>query len=303
MAELSCPGLPASWLNGWLAALGATVLVPEMRLSWTDGPAAHAVLAIDDARDPLTVLVAAWPSTERIAQMPIAEAWRDCDPTEPKMPLSVFVERARSGRSHPDIWSLSSTYSDLDGIEAKNGTVEVARSKFASAAPGSNRTVHFRLQRVHGKVEDPTEQVAATLRGEPQRVEANGLGFDVTRITSLGDESAKRVDPVVEVLAFFGLARLPLRGLGVTSRGAGESGRESARQAGWQRGPDDPRLRFFWPAWKQPLGCNGVDALLDVWDPHRPATWHRLGVHFAWKSVEFIWQGNDTTRGIGSEAL
>lgn len=26
MRSLTCPGLPASWLNGWLAAVGATVL-------------------------------------------------------------------------------------------------------------------------------------------------------------------------------------------------------------------------------------------------------------------------------------
>lgn len=303
MAELECPGLPASWLNGWLAAVGTTVLVPEMRLSWTNGSAVHAVLTIDDVSDPLAALMAAWPSTERIAQMPIAETWRDCHPTEPKMPLSVFVERARLGRGHPDIWSLSSTYSDLDSIEAKNGAVEVARSKFASAAPGSNRTIHFRLQRVHGKVEDPTEQIGATLRGAPQRVEANGLGFDVTRITSLGDESDKRVDPVVEVLAFFGLASLPLRGSGIARRGTGALGGGSARQAGWRPDPDDQRLRFSWPGWSQPLGRHGIDALLDVWNPHRPVTWRRLGIHSAWRSVEFIWQGNDTTRGIGSEAL
>ena len=29
------PGLPADWLNGWLAAIGVTVLIPGARLRWT----------------------------------------------------------------------------------------------------------------------------------------------------------------------------------------------------------------------------------------------------------------------------
>ena len=37
MAEVICPGLPASWINAWLAAVGATVLDPRLRLHWTRG--------------------------------------------------------------------------------------------------------------------------------------------------------------------------------------------------------------------------------------------------------------------------
>lgn len=35
MARVTCPGLPASWINAWLAAVGATVLDSGIRLHWT----------------------------------------------------------------------------------------------------------------------------------------------------------------------------------------------------------------------------------------------------------------------------
>ena len=42
--SLECPGLPAEWVNGWLAAVGTTVLDPEIQLSWTPDRSAIAVL-------------------------------------------------------------------------------------------------------------------------------------------------------------------------------------------------------------------------------------------------------------------
>jgi len=47
MARTECPGLPASWLNGWLAAIGLLVLEPRLRLSWTSDPSPVAVLGVD----------------------------------------------------------------------------------------------------------------------------------------------------------------------------------------------------------------------------------------------------------------
>ena len=46
MTEMTCPGLPGGWINGWLAAVGATVLDDRVRLHWTtDGaPAGGAVV-------------------------------------------------------------------------------------------------------------------------------------------------------------------------------------------------------------------------------------------------------------------
>ncbi|WP_420621607.1 hypothetical protein [Candidatus Poriferisodalis sp.] len=302
MTELECPGLPASWLNAWLAAVGTTVLVPNLRLSWTESPSPHAVLVCDGDINPVDAVVESWPDSDRIGDMPIAEDWRSCEPTVPNIPLPIFRERASKGRGHKDAWSLSSTYTDMHVDASKPESMIVARSKLAPAAPGSNRTIHFRLARVHGLVGDLRDRVAATLAGEARRVNANGLGFDVTRITALGDASDKRVDPVIEVLAFFGLALFPIRGSGSQRSGAREGVLSFARQRGWNAADDDvPRMT--WPAWSSPVAKSGIDALLDAWNPYRLDTWRRMGVHAAWKSVEFIWQGKDQTRGIGSEAL
>ena len=302
MTELECLGLPASWLNAWLAAVGTTVLVPSLRLSWTDSPNPHAVLVNDSDVDPVDAIVEAWPDSDRIGDMPIAEDWRSCEPAKPNIALPVFRERANEGRSHKDAWTLSSTYTDLHVDASNPDSMIVARSKLAPAAPGSNRTIHFRLARVHDLVGDPRDRVAATFAGGARRVNANGLGFDVTRITALGDASGKRVDPVIEVLAFFGLALFPMRGSGTQRSSARGGDLNSARQRGWVMADND-RPRFAWPAWSSPVARSGIDALLDAWHPYRRDAWRRIGVHSAWKSVEFIWQGNDQTRGIGSEAL
>ena len=37
MTQLTCPGLPADWINGWLAAVGATVLDTPAPAALDDG--------------------------------------------------------------------------------------------------------------------------------------------------------------------------------------------------------------------------------------------------------------------------
>ena len=54
--------------------------------------------------------------------------------------------------------------------------------------------------------------------GRAVRVKDNGLGFDQTRLGSLADDTSIWIDPVVEELAFFGLAILPVRGKGIDRR-------------------------------------------------------------------------------------
>lgn len=304
MSELECPGLPAFWLNAWLAAVGVTVLVPEMRLSWTDGPAPQAVLATSHGKDPVHALASAWPSPERVAEMPIAEQLPGCDDIAPNLPLRSFRERAARFRGHDDSWSISSTYTDLHVDETQPGVVLAARSRFAPPAPGPVGPIHRRLARVFGLVDEPFAQLAASLEGGARRVSANGLGFDISRVTALADDSDKSVDPVLEVLAFFGLALLPIRGAGTRRTAQSRSAYLAARQRLWFADSDDARRhRLMWPAWSHPLGMNGIDALLDAWSPLNRGTWRRLGVHAGWRSVEYMWQGNDPTRGIGSEAL
>ena len=306
MAELKCPGLPASWLNGWLAAVGTTVLVPSLRLSWIDGPSPYAVLITEGDVDPVDAVAAAWPTAERVADMPIAKNWRNGFALKRQPPLQVFSSRAAEGRSHPDIWTLSSTLTDLFVDLSDVERAKVRHSRLDPAAPGTTGTLHDRLLKVLSYVDNPREAIVATFAGRARRAPTNGLGFDVTRITALGDASDPRIDPVVEALAFFGLGLFPMCGDGTCADWRGASDRRSLRQRSWHLiESDNPRpRRMAWPAWSPPLGRFGIDALLDVWNFREQRSWKRFGVHAAWASAEYVRRAAaDSTRGIGSEAL
>lgn len=305
MSELECPGLPASWLNAWLAAVGITVLVPEMRLSWTDGPAPHAVLVGGDSRDPVHTLESAWPSPERVAEMPIARSRGDCAVLGRQPPLSAFVERALIARSHRDGWTLSSTLTDLYCTDSSEARAAVKHSKLDPSGPGTIGTLHDRLLKVLSHVDsDVATAIRCTLAGIGPRVEVNGLGFDAMRITALADRSAPYTNPVIETLAFFGLAILPMRGDGVSADRRGVVERYALRQRGWHLVDANRPRRLHWPAWSPRLGRFGIDALLDAWQPRDRRNWNRIGVHSGWISIEYAPRGSaDTTRGIGSEAL
>jgi len=305
MSELECPGLPASWLNAWLAAVGITMLVPGMRLSWTGGPAPQAVLATSDGKDPVHALASAWPSPERVAEMPIAKSRHSCTALGRQPPLSAFVERAHIARSHRDGWTLSSTLTDLYCTDSAEARAAVKHSKLDPSGPGTIGTLHDRLLKVMSHVDsDVAVGIRNTLAGRGSRIEVNGLGFDAMRITALADGSKPRTDPIIETLAFFGLAILPMRGDGVSADRRGVVERYALRQRGWHLVDANRPRRLHWPAWSPALERFGIDALLDAWRPRERRNWRRLGVHSGWISVEYTPRGSaDTTRGIGSEAL
>lgn len=298
MAEVICPGLPASWLNAWLAAVGATVLDSRIRLRWTSERTPTAVLSAEGF-DPVASLADSWPSTDVLAAMPIAEHWHDTRPLPRKVSVRAFVERARAARGHPYSWTLSSTMTDLD-LDDKG---EVAHAPFDPAGPGTIKWLHHRLSKVHREVDPSAGRLMDSFTGSGVRVNDNGLGFDLTRLGSQSDASRTWVDPVIEVLAFFGLAILPVRGAG-TDRSVYKKESSSAVQKGWLKVPGSRReRRFMWPAWSFPLDHVGIDALLDAWKPDREV-WTRFGVHAAWQSVRFKPRANaDSTRGFGSERL
>ena len=283
MPEVTCPGLPASWVNAWLAAVGATVLDSRIRLRWTEG----APVAVLSARkvDPVAALAASWPDEDVLSDLPIAERWNDTPPMPRTVSVDAFIERARAVRGHPYSWALSSTMTDL----ALDGSGNVAHAPFDPAGPGTIKWLHHRLQKVHGKVEPSPERLMDSLAGRAERIKDNGLGFDLTRMGSQSDAAGRAVDPVIEVLAFFGLALLPVRGEGTE--------RASAVQRGWRH------RRFRWPAWSPPLDHVGIDALLDAWKPDEGG-WSLMGVHAAWHSVRFMPRATaDATRGFGSRRL
>ena len=297
---LTCPGMPAVWINGWLAAVGATVLDARLRLHWTTDGSPVAVLSAAEV-DPVDALCASWPDAKLLSDLPIAERWRGSgEVLRRKVPVDAFVKRVQSARVHPYSWTLSSTMTDLCVDE--NG--EVAHAPFDPAGPGPTKWLHHRLMKLHAQVEPSALRVRASLAGRAARVKDNGLGFDQTRLGSLSDATSMWVDPVLEELAFFGLAILPVRGRGADRR-LDRYADVRERQRSWRATPGsrDPR-RFNWPAWRQPLDSAGIDALLDAWNPVKRATWPRFGVHAGWRSVRFEPRGSaDTTRAFGAERL
>ena len=300
MHEFTCPGLPAAWVNAWLAGVGATVLDRRIRLHWTAEDAPVAVLSSVDL-DPVEALADSWPDLAFLRELPLANDWHGAGELRRKVSVDQFVARAREARGHPQAWTLSSTMTDLSIGE--NG--EVAHAPFDPAGPGTTKWLHHRLLKVH-ELTGPAgvDRLRDSLVGRANRVRNFGLGFDSTRLGSLSDASDQWIEPVVELLAFFGLAVLPIRGPGVDRR-LGRHRNADARQRGWRRIPGrNGSRRFVWPAWRQPLDPAGVDALLDAWNPARKRTWARVGVHAAWQGVQYQRRGQaDTTRAIGAQRL
>ncbi len=300
MTQVTCPGLPAAWINGWLAAVGVTVLDSRIRLHWTTDGTPVAVLSTADDEDPLTILVESWPDEALLSDLPIAENWKGAGKLQRKVSVDAFKTRAQHARGHRYSWTLSSTMTDLC-VDA-NG--EVAHAPFDPAGPGTIKWLHHRLTKLHRKTEPSATRITDSLAGQAIRVKDNGLGFDHTRLGALADSTSMWTDPVVEELAFFGLAILPVRGEGVDRR-LDSAANGTERQRGWRKVPGRRTSRcFHWPAWRQPLDSAGIDALLDVWDPGRKGARERLGVHAAWRSVRFDPRGSaDTTRAFGAERL
>ena len=299
MHVFTCPGLPASWVNAWLAGIGTTVLDRRIRLHWTAEDAPVAVLSSVEL-DPIEALVESWPNATFLRELPIAESWNGAGELKRKVMVDQFVARVRTARGHPYAWTLSSTMTDLS-ID-QNG--EVAHAPFDPPVP-RGLTIHDRLLKIHSEAEPVSrERLRDSLVGKGERVKGNGLGFDCTRVGSLADTSDKWIEPVVELLAFFGLAVFPLRGPGV-SRRRGRYDSPDERQRGWRKAPGgEERRRFVWPAWHQSLDTAGVDALLDGWNPWRKKTWVRLGVHAAWRSVQYQRRGDaDVTKAVGAQIL
>lgn len=301
MREVICPGLSANWVNGWLAAVGITVLEPRIRLHWSLDATPVAVIS-SQCEDPVDTLVSAWPSSAALADLPVAENWPN-DGAEHgvrlprKVPVEALRARMEEARGHPHSWTLTSTMTDLCVDKAG----EARHAPFDPPAP-RGLTLHHRLEMAHAHVDPPRDWILPCLEGRGQRVKGNGLGFDQTRVGSQGDDAGKWTDPVVEVLAFFGLALLPARGPGVDLRFS-PFAELNMRQKGWLK-PSRAENHFFWPAWKQPLDRHGIDALLDAWSPNEPLTWDRYGILAAWKSVQFTRTSDaDATRAYGARRV
>lgn len=282
MIELRAPGLRAGWLNGWLAALGTTVLVDGATVRWTDAGTPVAVLAARGEIDPVAAVAAALPSLDRLAELAIASHSRYVTPAA----YEASVAHARARR---DDFSLAASVTDL----ARSSDGKLLHSPFDPPAP-KGETLWARLRRCRAELGSGGELVSrlrASFEGRGTRIAANGLGFDYTRITAAANPSEKLVDPVVELMAFYGLAYFPVRG----------SGGRVAQARGWieRRAGDRIERRFLWPTWPDPLDRWAIDALLGSFYYERGRGRHGGR---AFEAVEFQWSGNDVTRGFASRA-
>lgn len=280
MGARTCPGLPADWVNAWLAAIGALVLCPELRLAWTDDPVPLAILHAGDD-DPLELLVAAWPTPEQIETLPIARRVEGRRELDPNPTVEAYADRADLARTHPCGWALSSLYTDLVWNHREKAHT-IGKGFFTAPAPGPVGTVHDRLVKV-SRLADPG-MLGQALDGSAPRADAFGLGFDITRLLSRADSSSGRVAPHLEVLAFFGLAILPVRGNGLRSSHRGWTGRDAT---------------FRWWTWTAPLSLPGVDALLDAASELRSAA---LGVTRCFETVRYVAPQPDQVLALGSRS-
>lgn len=297
MNRVECPGLPASWLNGWLAAIGAAVLDSRIRLGWTSGRKPVAILGAEET-DPLSILAGSWPGKAALMDMPIADEREGMDRLGRHVSVNDFVARVRATRGHSYSWTLSSTMTDLQLDD--EGKVE-----HAPLDPPAPRgvTLFSRMLRVHAQVQPTAERVADSLAGRAPRVQGQGLGFDLSRLGSLADSTDPHVEPTVELLAFFGLALLPVRGPGTAVAGK-RLDRRSVAQRGWRLESGQKVRHFVWPAWRELLDLPAIDSILDAWKPEPRESWPRFGVHAAWQTVEFQRRADlDPTRGFGAEPL
>jgi len=284
MAEYRAPGLTGDWLNGWLAAVGITVLLPDVRLAWTDDPVPVALFEVPDGEDLPTKLAAAIPDEDWLDTLVISGL--QLNPALAEYKVSCAVERQRRDGS------LSMTYTDLFQPREK----EVDRSDFYPGAPGGTTFVS-RLRQLWPHLGDSKTRadiVDSSLQGSAPRIPANGLGFDIRRLPA--GVIAKRdvhVLPLVECLDFFGLMLITVRGNGVR-----------ALPRGWIDGRGRAR-RFCWPTWETYLDQWGIDALLDLANEEASAEpLDRLGVAARHISIEYeTIADKDPTTGFSSMRL
>lgn len=299
---LTCKGLPAEWLTGWLAAIGITKLEPRIELSWTPGAKPRAVLS--GTVDIVGSLLASWPSEERIQDMPIATEWEDTATMDKfNVPVEVFQERVQASLQHRDAWTLSSTMTDLFVHEKKK--VKLTSNSRFNVRKGGGGTIYPRLVKLTQNLDISKARIQASLNGTGQHVSAYGLGFDLPSLY-LSDTviSAGQTDPAISILAFFGLSLFPCGGNGVPEpkKNAGKSRRNNLFTRGWGNDKDG-QFAFFWPAWSKPLDYYAIDALLSLWDPGRKDEWELLGITQALQTVPFVAEGSDRRIGYGSRKI
>ncbi len=292
--QYAAPGLPADWLNGWLAAIGITSILASTTLAWTNSATPTALFQTEKDQDLPTAIADALPQIEHLA---IATHHSDAtrDMTR-RVDLETYRERAAIVRANRD-GSLAASVSDL----APNDMADnLPHGRFDPSAPRGT-TVYTRLAACYKEIDAFTDLPAAiddTLNGRGHRVQTNGLGFDYRRLaTGINAKNEVYVDPVIEILAFNALSLFPTRGDGFS---------KTPQQRGWISEPGEKQLRFAWPAWQPALDTWAIDALLDLAhnnvDNQRRA--RQYGIVACYEAVPYQPKDrSDVTRAFGSRRL
>ena len=286
MNQRECPGLLAEMPHQWLAAIGATVIAEDLRVSWTDDPSPCAVLHIPH-NSPAEALHAEWPSREEFARIPVVE-WNLKNKQD--IPLADYRRMARASLTQDHAWSLAAAATDL--ARSRETADNAERGPFNPGFQGPS-SPHRSLAKMLACTSD---DIAEALDGLLPSAKGDGLGLDPGRFTDpQGTEKGVSTIHPIEVMAFYGLALFPLRGDGVLDAGR-------ARQRGWISGRRREDV-FRWPAWRQPLDRWGIDALLDAWNPDRRPIGDPFGIIAAWRSVRIDRPGKNPGHGYASQRL
>ncbi len=289
------PGWRGNWLNGWLASLGA---VSTGKVTLRFEHQGFPVPVFGGSADPFAEVAVRLPTVEQLHASVIVRHGEVGElPRNPTM--AEWSARAAVARRSGDLM-LGATITDL----TLGATERLDHSPFDPTVP-KGLTLFERVVTCRQALEEsPVAQVLASAVGDGERIMANGLGFDATRITiPAATNSSKYVDPVVECLAFESLRMFPVRG---------RVGRAGVTRL-WNR-PSSQRGAFAWPIWEHELDWYSIDALLDRfayrWNQSNEETRTKavfgrdlaaLGVTAVYESVPYKPTGQmDSTRGYSA---
>ncbi len=269
MTDLEAPGLSADWLNGWLAAIGATVVVPGLRLAWSSDAAPWARFRLPAGGDVVEAITTALPTERGLEELAISRRSEGHEEFPRKVSLTAFQDRAAIERTRLG-GHLAASVSDLL-TEKRYNPDDLDHGAFDPPVPQGITLWERAFACCAALPADiRLDRVRQTLAGPGHRIRGNGLGFDHRRLpTSVqgpGDVGDVHVDPVVELLAFSALVLFPTRGDG-----------RAVHQRGWTASPLRHR-GFIWWAWRPFLDRWAVDAFMDVADRGGPHVVARYGV-------------------------
>ena len=229
------PAWRADWINGWLAAIGCTVLCDDLRLSWTDDAHPTAILWTPDdttIEHFANRIAEAFPPIGFIATTSARHLTAQV-PTE--LQYAIASDEARRSGD----WLWSSLFTDLGPTKQ----ARIARSTFYPGTPGPNG-ISQRTASLAKTWAEPAA-VMASMLGQLPRSKGTGLGFDPRRIMDPAEPKGEiTTDPIVEALALFATIMFPTRGSGSRALTRGERYRQP----------------FRWNTWTDALDFAGIDA-------------------------------------------